>query len=42
MTSYSQTPFGTGAPATNSSDGSLPIATAIGISAAPPFCQAVT
>jgi hypothetical protein len=41
MTSYSHTPLGTGEPAQNPSDGSQPIATAIGISALPPFCQAV-
>src|SRR5262249_51224908 len=42
ITSYSHTPFGTGAPAQKSSDGSDPIATAIGISALPPRCHAVT
>ncbi len=42
MTSYSHSPFGTGDPAQKSSEGSQPIATAIGISALPPCCQAVT
>ena len=35
-------PFGTGAPPTKPSDGSQPIATAIGISLWPACCQAVT
>ena len=34
MTSYSHTPFGTGEPAQKPSEGSQPIATAIGISLA--------
>ena len=41
MTSYSHMPLGTGEPPVKASDGSQPIATAIGISALPPFCQAV-
>ena len=42
ITSYSQIPLGTGEPATKPSEGSQPIATAIGISLWPFCCQAVT
>jgi len=42
ITSYSQTPWGIGEPPVKPSDGSQPIATAIGISEEPPFCHAVT
>ena len=39
MTSYSQMPFGTGEPPTKPSDGSQPIATAIGISVRRPAAR---
>jgi len=42
ITSYSHRSFGTGEPATKPSEGSQPIATAIGISLCPACCQAVT
>jgi hypothetical protein len=41
ITSYSHMPFGTGVPPVKPSDGSQPMATAIGIFDEPPCSQAV-